>query len=113
MQSNFTPEHSEHHSNNCSSKRSSNSLEAEFRQIIQRREINRRKTNRRKTIAAIASHIARALVDYLTGKDALSVRQKLTPNGDCQWIVYDPETRRRHVFTSQQDVRVWLDNHHR
>ncbi len=52
---------------------------------------------------------AQAVVDYLTGAQALSIRQKLCKDGSVQWIAYDPYTRSRHVFSSEQAVRVWLE----
>ena len=50
-----------------------------------------------------------ALVDFLTGRSQLSIRAKTLPNGQQQWIVYDPEQDIRRTFDSQQAVRAWLE----
>lgn len=54
-------------------------------------------------------HWATELLNYLTGTQTLSIRQKLCANGSAQWIAYDPNTNTRHVFSSEQAVRIWLE----
>ncbi|MEO0771008.1 MAG: hypothetical protein AAFY72_16570 [Cyanobacteria bacterium J06649_4] len=53
--------------------------------------------------------VGTAIVDFLTNQPQLSVRVKTLPNGQQQWIAYDPEQDIRRTFDSQQAVRVWLE----
>ncbi|MGJ3249178.1 MAG: hypothetical protein ACFE0I_24275 [Elainellaceae cyanobacterium] len=37
--------------------------------------------------------------------------QKTDRHGNTWWSIYDPMTRRFYQFSSEHDVRVWLDEH--
>lgn len=84
-----------------SSSANSLSLEAEFEKIVRRQ--------RRSTCNSWLKKGATALLNFLTGQQTLSIRCKTLTNGKTQWIAYDPTTHSRHVFDSQQAVRVWLE----
>lgn len=77
-------------------------LEAEFHQLIRRHQPQKQ---------GIRQAWGKALLDFFTGQQALSIRQQQI-NGIVQWIVYDPSTEHRLVFKSEQAVRAWLEERH-
>lgn len=87
---------------------SDTSLAAEFQQVI-RQQKARPLGSGRQSLGTWLKQAGLALVDFLTGTQSLSIRSKALPNGCIQWIVYDPATDTRGVFTSEQAVRVWLE----
>ena len=46
---------------------------------------------------------------FLTSGNELRIWQR-TSNGRPIWFAHDPITNRTRSFTSEQDVRQWLDN---
>ncbi len=93
MQSNFLPEAAG--ALDCS-------LESEFRQVSQQyRGIAR--------FGVWLQQSGTALLNFLTGEQALSIRVKTLANGRQQWTVYDLATDTRRVFDSQQSVRAWVE----
>lgn len=106
-----------------------NRLEAEFHQIAygsgQQSRLKQRAAHR-KTVGAVGRAPAReedyasptksiwqqwglSFVNFLTGKQTLSVREKILKHGERQWIVYDSRSDTRHVFDSEAAVRSWLE----
>jgi len=51
----------------------------------------------------------RALVNFLTGKQTLSIKEKRLQNGERQWHVYDAPSDTHRVFESEHAVRSWLE----
>lgn len=37
------------------------------------------------------------------------IRQRMV-QGEMQWVAYDPITQRKRYFTTEQDLRVWLES---
>ncbi len=88
------------------------SLESEFRQIVSRqRECSKpdQKDYLNQRQAGWMRRWSGWLLDFFTGSQRLSVRQRSLPNGTLQWIVYDPDAERSRVFDSEQAVRAWLE----
>ncbi|EDX85175.1 hypothetical protein S7335_2874 [Synechococcus sp. PCC 7335] len=89
------------------------SLETEFQRIVSHQQIDqpapRRKALSSHPLKSIWHQVGRALVDFLTGRQRLSIRQQSTTTGETQWIIYDPVTQARSSFFSEQAVRVWLE----
>lgn len=50
-----------------------------------------------------------SLVAYLCGSNSLSVTVKRDRQGQTAFVVYDPVSRQRHTFGSEQELRVWAD----
>lgn len=50
-----------------------------------------------------------SLVNFLTGKQTLSVREKRLKSGERQWRVYDAHSDTHRVFDSEAAVRSWLE----
>ncbi len=78
------------------------SLEAEFRQVSQQYQ----------GIGCLKVWLQQgstALLNFLTGQQALSLRVKTLVDGKQQWTAYDPATDTRRVFDSRQAVRTWLE----
>lgn len=82
------------------------SLEEEFRHVAER---SRRRSGR---CRGWLEH----LLDFLTGKEAVSIRHRQVVNetGEFtnQWIAYDPYSDSRCVFDSEQALRAWLEHRH-
>ncbi len=79
---------------------SSHSLESEFYRIVGSKAPARIPKLKRCT---------QALVDFLTGAQTLSIREKMLANGTSQWIVYEASSDTRLVFDTEQDVRIWFE----
>ncbi|HEY9738675.1 MAG TPA: hypothetical protein V6D06_20420 [Trichocoleus sp.] len=60
-------------------------------------------------LAAALRKAGGAVVDFLTNGSSLRVwtRQR---NGHMIWHVYDPMTERRQQFSSEAELRSWLEN---
>ncbi|MGF1517402.1 MAG: hypothetical protein ACFCVB_06310 [Nodosilinea sp.] len=50
-----------------------------------------------------------ALFAYFCGSTAPRVRLECDRNGNTLFVVYDPVSRERHTFSSEQALRVWAD----
>ena len=83
------------------------SLEKEFRSILERcyQPSSHLKSSRFKRGLT-------QLLDFLTGKAEISIRQQQSLDGTVQWIVYDPGSNDRRVFYSEQAIRAWLEQRH-
>ncbi|MGI8934174.1 hypothetical protein [Leptolyngbya sp. BC1307] len=77
------------------------SLEAEFCQVVRQGRLRSRQKRIRQW--------AKAVIDFLTGQQTLSIRKQLSADGTVQWMVYDPDSGSRRLFNSEQAVRVWLE----
>ncbi|MBE9061907.1 hypothetical protein [cf. Phormidesmis sp. LEGE 11477] len=89
------------------------SLESEFQRIVSRQQsrpfATKQQTWSNHPLKAIWARTGQYLVDFLTGQQSLSIRQQTTTTGELQWIIYDPVTQTRLSFSSEQAVRVWLE----
>lgn len=87
------------------------SLEKEFQSILERcyRPSSRLKSSR---FERGLTQLLNFLLDFLTGKAEISIRQRQSLDGTMQWIVYDPDSNDRRVFYSEQAVRAWLEQRH-
>jgi len=43
----------------------------------------------------------------------LIIKRKCNLNGHQYWQAYDLNTNQSYTFASEQDVRVWIENHYR
>ena len=62
--------------------------------------------------AATKAHLSpmvRGLLAYLCGSTDLSVTVKRDRSGHRVFLAYDPVTQQRHSFSSEQELRVWID----
>jgi len=80
---------------------SARSLESEFREIVGRQHQQRAQKS-------WLRQIGKSLLSFLTGAQTVSIRER-THRGETQWVVYDPQQDVCKVFTSQQAVRIWLE----
>ncbi|MFH7243305.1 MAG: hypothetical protein ACHWZW_10695 [Spirulina sp.] len=48
------------------------------------------------------------VLSALTAHNGPRIRQRMV-QGQIQWVAYDPITQQRHVFITEQDLRVWLE----
>lgn len=112
-----------------SNSRNMNTLEAEFHQIafgpIHQKRSEQETTHRKTgtTLGKASSHTrdfssptnsiwqrwGLALVNFLTGQQAFSIREKRLKTGESKWIVYDSRSDTRRVFDSEAAVRSWLE----
>ncbi|PSN12682.1 hypothetical protein C7293_19195 [filamentous cyanobacterium CCT1] len=53
--------------------------------------------------------MASQLVAYLCGSNSLRVTVKRNRQGQSAFVVYDPVSQQRHTFSSEQELRVWID----
>ncbi|MEL6468838.1 MAG: hypothetical protein AAFQ74_03855 [Cyanobacteria bacterium J06623_4] len=107
MKSDYTPNQpSPHHAQH--------SLESEFYRLVRTRarQSHSQRQLSRQQIREIISQITQQILAFLTGQTALSIRKQLTPDGHCQWIIYNPQTNTRHTFESERAVRIWLEQRH-
>ncbi|MGB3202983.1 MAG: hypothetical protein WBA99_18905 [Nodosilinea sp.] len=49
------------------------------------------------------------LVAYLCGSDSVRVAVKRDRQGQTVFVVYDSVSQQRHTFSSEQELRVWVD----
>ncbi len=57
-------------------------------------------------------HLSRtgsALLTYFCGSTDLSVTVKRDLRGNTLFIAYDPVSQQRRTFSSEQELRVWVD----
>lgn len=55
------------------------------------------------------SLVGEALLTYLCGSTDLSVTVKRDRRGNTLFIAYDPVSQQRRTFSSEQELRVWVD----
>lgn len=55
------------------------------------------------------SAVGIALLTYLCGSTDLSVTVRRNHRGNTLFVAYDPVTQQRHTFSSEQELRVWVD----
>lgn len=55
------------------------------------------------------SGIKGAIAQILTTSTEPQIRQLPSRNGEPSWLVYDPITQERHIFATEHDVRIWLE----
>lgn len=53
------------------------------------------------------------LVTFLSGSTDIKVSQALDSNAQVIWYVYDPSTDSELAFSSESEVRIWLEQRHR
>jgi hypothetical protein len=72
------------------------------------------KLNRGKKIqlGAIAKQALTNIVRLLTGDSEIRIWQRCDRAGNIVWYVYNPATEQSAQFSSEQEVRVWLDQHY-
>lgn len=60
-------------------------------------------------LPTVFQKVGKTLVDFLTSGNDLRIwtRQR---NGHLIWHVYDPMTEQRQQFSSEEDLRFWLEN---
>jgi hypothetical protein len=59
----------------------------------------------------IAHQFAGAMVNFLAPQDSLKITHS-DRLGQTLWSVYDRETQQRYRFSSEDELRVWLDERH-
>lgn len=55
--------------------------------------------------------IGAAVVNFLAPQDSLKITHS-DRSGQTLWSVYDRETQQRYRFSSEDELRVWLDERH-
>jgi hypothetical protein len=50
-----------------------------------------------------------SLVKAIAGSNEPQIRQSVDRNGSLIWHVYDPQTHHSACFSSEKEVRIWLD----
>ncbi|MEO1446691.1 MAG: hypothetical protein AAFV46_10730 [Cyanobacteria bacterium J06635_11] len=78
-------------------------LESEFHQVLSRYGLVPKKR------AGWLRRCGQLVLDFFTGTQTLSINKIASKNGPFEWRVYDPMSRTRHVFNSEQAVRTWLE----
>lgn len=58
---------------------------------------------------SLVSRIVQTLVAKLSNSNDPQIQMKYSSSGHEYWRVYDPVTRKTSTFTSEKDVRVWLE----
>jgi hypothetical protein len=58
---------------------------------------------------SLVVRVFQAIVTKLSASNEPRIRLKYSPAGRESWHVYDPMTGKANVFTSEADVRVWLE----
>ena len=53
--------------------------------------------------------LAQRLIHWLVTKPELTVKQKVDRSGNVFWYVYDPMTERTAYLTSEEEVRIWIE----
>jgi len=53
--------------------------------------------------------LLRNLLNVLAGVETVQIEQRRDRTGSPYWLAYDPHTRTRHRFTSEREVRIWLE----
>ena len=53
--------------------------------------------------------LAQRLIHWLVTKPELTVKQKVNRSGNVFWYVYDPMTERTAYLTSEEEVRIWIE----
>lgn len=53
--------------------------------------------------------IAQKLIHWLVTKPELTVKQKVDCFGNVIWFVYDPMSKRSAHLTSEEEVRIWIE----
>ena len=68
--------------------------------------------NQQNNIQQIRHQVWHNLVNYLTRPPEPRVQKKCNHRGKIWWKVYDPYTNRSAEFSSEAEVRMWLDQRH-
>lgn len=55
------------------------------------------------------SLVGGTLLTYFCGTTDLSVSVKRDLRGNTLFVAYDPVSQQRHTFSSEQELRVWVD----
>ena len=53
--------------------------------------------------------ISHTLIRWLTTQPELTVKQKVDRFGNAYWYIYDPATQRSTCLTSENAVRIWIE----
>ena len=56
----------------------------------------------------VVSRLGASMVQFLTGQRSLRIWTR-TRQGQQVWYVYDTLANRKQQFTSEEDLRIWLD----
>lgn len=62
-----------------------------------------------KQIAIAARQLGAACVRFLTGDTSPTIRQRRDRSGELYFTVHDPISGANHRFSTEQDVRTWLE----
>jgi hypothetical protein len=57
----------------------------------------------------LVSRIFQALIAKLSSSNDPQIRLRYSPSGHEYWSVYDPTTGKAATFTTEADVRVWVE----
>lgn len=55
---------------------------------------------------------ARRLLKYLISNEELTIRRGRNRQGDAVFYVRDYTTNQQQIFSSENDLRIWLDQRH-
>lgn len=71
-----------------------------------------RRKNQPRTVKYLFNQLWQTAMLYLTRPPEPKVRKKSNRRGDIWWEVYDPQHNLTANFTSEAEVRMWLDQRH-
>lgn len=57
----------------------------------------------------LVSRLFQALVGKLSGGNDPQIKLKYSPSGHEYWHVYDPTTGKAETFSTETDVRIWVE----
>ncbi|WP_265265517.1 hypothetical protein [Spirulina subsalsa] len=67
------------------------------------------KTTNQLGLSSVLNQFFTAFVQFMTQGNEPKITIKKNDQGEVFYHVYDPLTRNKDLFTSEQDVRVWLE----
>ncbi|NJL99210.1 MAG: hypothetical protein HC818_07435 [Synechococcaceae cyanobacterium RM1_1_27] len=56
------------------------------------------------------SHGLQQFAQFVTQPNELRIRVRQTRDGRTLWTAYDPDNGRSAIFSSEEDLLIWLDN---
>lgn len=70
--------------------------------------------NKKQKQESLVSRVFQTLVAKLSGGNDPQIKLKYSPSGHEYWHVYDPITGKAETFTTEADVRIWVEQryHH-
>lgn len=74
--------------------------------------LNQKLTNLSQSLAVTFKDAGASLVRYLTRPNEIRIWQVSDRQGETYWKAYDPYTNTSNYLSSENDLRVWLEQRH-